>query len=333
MIQKPKDKKLKKNNHFDLLFKYAFSIPRFAEELFQLIFSKQEQDCFDWSTLRAEKDTFQDLRADAVFSVALKDHKDLRFRICLLLEHKSQYSYKIFDQMLKYQTLITGKSLEELGKAWPTLVVLVYNGPKPWKWEKSFQKGLFSRFFSKIPASIQKNMLNYELRVLDTQDPRVERAIQSSSFKSRGFLNALRKAWSLKADEKELRQLISLFDTWTGDRGDSLVLSLGDYLWSVVPNMNKALWESLEHSAVKEGIFSKGGYMDIKEHIKEEGRQEGIRQGIQQGMQQGMSAGIEKGRQELILSMLKKSADLNFISEVTGLSVKKLKQFKNGDSE
>ena len=74
-----------------------------------------------------------------------------------------------------------------------------------------------------------------------------------------------------------------MFDNWTGDRGDSLVLSLGDYLWSVVPNMSKALWESLEHSAVKEGIFSKGGYMDIKEHIKEEGRQEGMRQGMRQG--------------------------------------------------
>ncbi len=329
MTQKPKEKKLKIHNHFDLLFKYAFSSPRFAEELFRLIFSKKEQACFDWSTLKAEKDTFQDLRTDAVFSVALKDHKKLRFRICLLLEHKSQYSYKTFDQMLKYQTLITSKSLEELGLAWPTLVVLVYNGQKPWKWEKSFQKGLWGADFAKIPLSLQKDMLNFGLRVLDTHTPAVAKAVENRHFKSRGFLNALRKAWSLKADEKELKQLISLFDTWTGDRGDSFVLSLGDYLWSVVPNMSKALWESLEHSAVKEGIFSKGGYMNIKEHIKEEGRQEGIRQGIRQGMEKGM----EKGRQELILNMLKKSADLSFISEVTGLSVKKLKKLKNGDSE
>ena len=65
--------------------------------------------------------------------------------------------------------------------------------------------------------------------------------------------------------------------------------------------------------------------MDIKEHIKEEGRQEGIRQGMQQGMQ-------AKGR-EIVLNMLKEKADLAFISKVTGLSVKKLKQFKNGESE
>ncbi len=329
MTQKPKDKKLKIHNHFDLLFKYAFSSPRFAEELFRLIFSKKEQTCFDWNTLKAEKDTFQNLRADAVFSIALKDHKKLRFRICLLLEHKSQYNYKTFNQTLKYQALITDKSLEELGEAWPTLVVLVYNGQKPWKWEKSFQKGLFSRFFSKIPATIQKNMLNYELRVLDTHDPRVEKAIKNSSFKSRGFLNALRKAWSLKADEKELKKLISLFDTWTGDRGDSFVLSLGDYLWSVVPNMSKALWESLEHSAVKEGIFSKGGYMDIKEHIKEEGRQEGIRQGVRQGMRQGMQA---RGR-EIVLNMLKSRLDTPLICKVTGLSEKEINKLKNGQDK
>ena len=206
---------------------------------------------------------FSSFTSDAVFSVAVKDHKEMRFRICLLLEHKSQYSQKLFCQMLQYQTGITSKNLEELGRAFPVLAVLVYNGRKPWKWGKSFQQGLWGADFAKIPLSLQKDMLNFGLRLLDTHAPETVRAVEDRRFKSRGFLNALRKAWDLKADEEELKKLISLFDTWTGDRGDSLVLSLGDYLWSVVPGMNKALWEKLEDSAVKEGIFSKGGYMDI----------------------------------------------------------------------
>ena len=78
--------------------------------------------------------------------------------------------------------------------------------------------------------------------MLDTHTPEVARAIEDRRFKSCGFLNVLRKAWDLKANEEELRKLISLFDNWTGDRGDDLVPSVGDYLWSVVPGMNKRLW-------------------------------------------------------------------------------------------
>ena len=109
-----KTKSVKKANHFDLLFKYAYSLPQFAKELFELVLSKEDFMAFDWSTLRAEKDTFQGLRADAVFSAALMGHPEIRFRFCLLLEHKSQYSHKMFCQMLKYQTQIIDKSFREV---------------------------------------------------------------------------------------------------------------------------------------------------------------------------------------------------------------------------
>ena len=206
------------------------------------------------------------------------------------------------------------KSLQESGQAWPTIAVVVYNGKQPWKWPKSFQKGLWGDDITKIPLSLQKKLLNYGLLVLDMHDPVVATAIKRKQFKSRGFLNALRRAWDLKADERELRELISLFDTWTGDRGDDLILSLGDYLWSVVPGMTEALWKKLEHSAVKEGIFTKGGYMDVKEYIREEARQEGR----------------QEGRQEVVSNMLKKSSDVVFISEMTGLSEEEIKKLKNG---
>ena len=38
--------------------------------------------------------------------------------------------------------------------------------------------------------------------------------------------------------------------------------------------------------------------------------------------------GLQKGRQELILNMLKEKADVQFIAKVTGLSVKEIKNFK-----
>ena len=329
MTMKPEEPKQKKASHFDLLFKYAFSIPRFAKELFKLVLSQVEFSVFDWSTLRAEKDTFQDLRADAVFSVAVKGHLELRFRIFLLLEHKSQYSRKIFCQMLEYQTGIIKKGLQESNQAWPIIGVVVYNGKQPWRWGKSFQKGLWGDDFTKIPLSLQRSMLNYDLRVLDTHTPEVAKAILDKRFKSRGFLNALRRAWDLKADEGELRELISLFDTWTGDRGDDLVLSLGDYLWSVVPEMTEALWKKLEHSAVKEGIFNKGGYMNVREYLMEEA----IQKARQEVRQEAWKEGRQEGRQEVALNFLSAGLDLETVSKCTGFSIEKIKKLKNGSCE
>ena len=53
---------------------------------------------------------------------------------------------------------------------------------------------------------------------------------------------------------------------------------------------------------VGEGILTKGGVMDIREHIKEKGRWEGQQEGMQQ----------------VVLNMLKEKADMRFICKVTG---------------
>ena len=141
--------------------------------------------------------------------------------------------------------------------------------------------------------------------------------LKDKNFKSRGFLNALRRVWDLKADEVLLNKVVSLFDNWPGDR-DELLLSLGAYFWATVPGMTEELWKKVENSAVKRGIFSKGGYMDIKEYFKEEGRQEGMQQGRQ------------KERQQVVLNMLKEKADIAFVAKVTGLSKKEINKLKNG---
>ena len=66
----------------------------------------------------------------------------------------------------------------------------------------------------------------------------------------------------------------------------------------------------------------------------EQGREEGLQRGREEGMQQGKEEGLQQGRQEerqqVVLNMLKKKADISFISEVTGLPEKEIKKFKNG---
>ena len=62
--------------------------------------------------------------------------------------------------------------------------------------------------------------------------------------------------------------------------------------------------------------------MDAIERERWESRQEGLQEGIQEG--------IHKGRQAVILNMLKEKLDLSVISKVTGLSEEEIKKLKNG---
>ena len=62
-----------------------------------------------------------------------------------------------------------------------------------------------------------------------------------------------------------------------------------------------------------------GGHMNVRDNIREEARLEGKKEGRQQ-----------EGRQEIVLNMLKKSAEVSFISEVTGLSKEEINKIKNG---
>ena len=109
----------------------------------------------------------------------------------------------------------------------------------------------------KIPSSMEKDLSDCGLRVVDTCDPKVERAIKDKGTKSGGFLNILKQTWTLKPSAEELKKTLSLFDNWTGDR-DNLILSVGNYFWSAVRGRKAELWEELERDGVKKGVFSKG---------------------------------------------------------------------------
>ncbi len=160
-------------------------------------------------------------------------------------------------------------------------------------------------------------MLDYRVRVLDVQDPKLRGVFEDKGVKSRGAFLLFKKAWGLRRmGEVELKGLVSLF--WgvaSGIKRDQLLLSVVHYMRSLGVGFD--VWGKVERLLVNEGLFKKGGYMDIREHIKAEG----IREGWQ------------KGQQELILKMLEAKADMSLISRVTGLSEQKLKKLKNGSQK
>lgn len=300
-------------SHHDIFFKEFYSNPHFAHELFQLIFSKKELNAFDWTKLKAEKDTFPDKRADLIFSVPLKHKPQVRFNIGILLEHKAQYSRRLFSQILDYQYRIHKQTLQATGQPMPVIPVLFYHGKKPWKWSVSFQEGVWDEAFAEIPVACRKNMLNYELRLLDAQEAKVTRTLKDPTFQSRGALYLLREIWWVKPEVAALERVIGFLKELAGQR-DDLILSVVDYLFKAVPGMSRAVWEKAEKGAVAKGLIAKGGYMDVKKRIREEGRQEGQ----------------QESRREVVRNMLQNKLETPLISKVTGLSEKEIKKLKNG---
>ena len=66
--------------------------------------------------------------------------------------------------------------------------------------------------------------------------------------------------------------------------------------------------------------------------VAQQCHQRGLQEGVQQGMQQGIERGMEKGRDQLLTSlipqMVQKGLSDNTISELTGLSIPELKNYK-----
>lgn len=313
--------KQKSYGHHDVFFKEFYANPHFAFELFQLVFSKKELNAFDWTKLKTEKDTFPDKRADLVFSVPLKHKSQVRFKICILLEHKAQYSRQLFSQILDYQYFIHKQTLRDTRQPMPVIPVLFYHGKKPWKWSVSFQEGVWGKAFAEIPAGCRKSMLNYELKLLDVQEAKVTRILKNQSVQSRGALYLLREIWWVKPEAAALERAIGFLKDLAGQR-DDLILSVVDYLFKAVPGMSREVWEKAEKDAVAKGLLIKGGYMDVKERIREEGRQE--------GRQEGREEGRQDSRREVVRNMLQNNLETPLISKVTGLSEKEINKLKNG---
>ncbi len=70
--------------------------------------------------------------------------------------------------------------------------------------------------------------------------------------------------------------------------------------------------------------------MTLAEQLEEKGMKRGMKQGMQQGIQKGRQQGIHQGiqqtTQDMAIKMLQEGADLAFISKITGLSIKEIKQ-------
>ena len=287
MKQNPKTKNKKSTFSHDSFFKHFYSDPKLAKELFQLTFSKQTMKACNWSKLKVEKDTFKGKRADLIFSVPLKADPKVQMRIFILLEHKAYYDKTLSSQFLGYQVLMREHSIQILGRAMPITPVLFHHGKKPLKWKKSLQKEDFGEHLSKIPIEFRKLMLNYGIKLLDAQSPRIQKACKK--LKSCGAIKLLSEIWDIKKPSPEKVKDIflsfkDLLKKAKEPQKKDTVLKILEYLQDNT-GLDLKTWKEAERLIIEEGILTKGGVMDIREHIKEKGRQEGRQEGIKEGMQ------------------------------------------------
>ena len=311
----------------DSFFKLIFSDPKLAKELLELIFTKEEKKAFNLEEIKLEKDTHKKKLADLVLSFPLKKHPKQRIEFLIILEHKSYNDKSFHEQMLSYLILIRELIISQTGQAKPIIPVLFYHGRQTLKLKESLQEEDFKGFFSKIPLETRKNMLNYELKIIDTKDSRIRKIVKSKKSKIWGVIKLLDEVWTLKEPSSEkVRTIVrdyfgEILKGKTKRKVNELVVGILGYLRDTT-GLKLREWKRAEQSLIEEGLLKKGGTMNTLEVIKEKGRWEGLRKGRKEGRQEV--------HQEVILNMLKEKADISFISKVTGLSEKEIKKIKNG---
>ena len=304
-----------KVSHHDRFFKKVFSDSKFILDLLGLAFSKKELSVFDLSRLQLEKDSWANRAADLVVSLPLKNSSDRQIKICILLEHKTQYHADFFSQLYSYLHALH-EHTRKIGHPWPVYCVVFYHGKAPWNHPKSFQEGLWGDIFEKYPLFPRRGMVDYEIRFIDGRSKEFQPLIKK--LRAYAPLNLMDRIWFLKNSPVEIKSSLALFGEFSGLNVD-LMLDVMEYLESAGV-IDPALWNSIENELVLDGIFKRGGFMNTREEIRQRGVQEGLRQGMQ------------KGQQSVALNMLRNSLDISLISQMTGLSEKEIKQLKNGST-
>jgi len=80
--------------------------------------------------------------------------------------------------------------------------------------------------------------------------------------------------------------------------------------------MNESFIYDYDHEAVQK---------KIENLIRYEGKVEGIQEGIERGIITGRKEGIRENQIQIVKNMLSKAMDIKLISELTGLSIKEIK--------
>ena len=111
-------------------------------------------------------------------------------------------------------------------------------------------------------------------------------------------------------------------------KGEEMKMA-ADRLRHLSEDQELRLWETQRRKARQDVASLIASWEDSRE----DGREEGLKEGLQKGRQEGLQKGRQEGRREVVFNMLQAKADVSFISKVTGMPGREIRELKNGKAE
>ena len=267
------------NSPHDRFFKAIFSHTAVAAEFLQGYLPAAVAATLDWSTLRAEKDTFLDPQlmqhpADLLYAVNLCGGEP--GYIHLLFEHKSYVESRINLDLLRYRVRIWEQWLNagNTGLLPVIIPVVFYHGAGRWGVKRQFAETVME-----LPE-LQRYVPTCEYHLVDVSAYRDEEL--RGAVRLQVALLTLKYIFRDELGERLPGILGLLRELEDGSSGLDLIRSLLRYLVQVVGT------DRLSAAAFRQAVTQalSGGDAQMTT-IAEQWVQEGLEKGLQQGLQQG----------------------------------------------
>ena len=135
------------------------------------------------------------------------------------------------------------------------------------------------------------------------------------------FAEILKNASIDNYNRNKLLSWIDFFTTKDLERDIDKLIGGNNIMSKVIDKYKRFIADEKEMSAYNERDTFLYGQAAMLQYERAEGKREGIEIGFQQGIEKG----IEKEKYSLAENMKNKNMDINLISELTGLSIEKIK--------
>lgn len=249
----------------------------------------------DFGSLKLSNNSFLDEKlqlsfADVCYEGRTQTQKP--FRICLLFEHKSEASARLYEQLNRYINNVWLEDQKQDRASTLSIPILIYHGATP------IEKEHPAAIFPEAPAELLRFVPHFDYVILDIA------ALPEEEIDNRTDLSALKNVFlALKYGRNEeylrknLKKVVIFARRFHSDPNIQLIIQYTLlYMVSISKTVQNAL-ENPSNSLTVEEEELVLPYVFEKYRIKymEEGLEKGMEEGFEKGMEKGIEKGLEKG--------------------------------------
>lgn len=297
-----------KSNIHDKFLKSILSDKRLSKDFFRNFLPENIKAIVDLDSLISIDKSFVDselkeIFADALFLCKLKE-KDNDFFISIIVEHKSYPDKFVNIQILRYLANGYSEQVKNGKEIKPILVFIYYHGKRKWV------PKTIGELINDLPQELSEFVPHYNsifidlVRFSDEQLQNVGNVFLSSALTLQKYIHD---------PEQLIKNIELIFGTFFPEDYGNLLRTLIVYYLNTIQVDFVYLLEIIEKipSPVKKEIMSTYELIE--------------KQGIEKGFEQGIEKGVEKKTIEVIIRSYTKGLSYDLISDITGLSIEKVK--------